>query len=157
MATSKEEPLWGTVTAMTITLASTATAHARSGTAVDNTTTRYRAVWVSGSVKSQGTPTANTTVLEIWGLRSNKDTTPIVDGGYADNTDYTLALRPRGGVLLGIVPADGSATPTLQFNVRFRNPGRQWNILIINSLGQTLDATGGNHVVSWYGENPENQ
>lgn len=156
MATSKEMPLESAITAMTITLASMATANCRTGTAVDNSSNRYRVVWISASVKSQGTPAANT-VVELWGLRSNADSTPIPDGGYADDTAYSLVLRPRGGVFLGYLEADGSATPTVKNTVKFVDPGVKWNILIINSLGQTLDATGGNHVVSWRGENPEQQ
>lgn len=154
---SAEKPLAGSSAAIVCTLASTATANCRTGTEVDNTTNRYRSVVVSVSIKSQGTPAANTGVLEIWGLRNNNDGTPIRDGGYADDTAYTLALRPRGGSLIMILPADGSATPTLKGSGRFRNPGKKWNVLIINSLGQTLDVTGGNHVVSYYGENPELQ
>ncbi len=156
MAVSAEKPLFSAVTANTITLTSLTDANCRTGTAVDNSTNRYRNIILSIHTKSQGTPTADT-IIEVWGLRSNKDTTAIVDGSYADNTGYTVALRPRGGVFLGVLAADGSATPVLQGNFRFLNPGPQWNYLIINRLGQTLSATAGDHVVSWIGENPEAQ
>ena len=157
MAVSAEKPLWSGLSTMTVTLASVATANCRSATAVDNSTNRYRAVIVSCKIKSQGTPVVDT-VIEVWGLRSDNDGTPLVDGGYADDTGYTLALRPRGGDFLGYVTFDGSATPTgRRGGLRFENPGPKWNLLFINSCGQTLDATGSNHVVSWRGENAELQ
>lgn len=157
MAVSAEKPLFSSVTAMTCSFQSTATANCRTGTAVDNTTNRYRAILLAIATASQGTPAADT-IIEVWGLRSDKHSTPIADGGYADDTGYTLALRPRGGVMLGVIAADGSATPSnLKNNFRFENPGPGWNILLINSLGQTINATGGNTVVEWRGENPEMQ
>lgn len=156
MAVSGLLPKESAITANTITLTSLATANCRTGTAVDNSGTRYSRIWLSIHTKSQGTPTIGL-VLEIWGLRSNADSTPIPDGTYADNTAYTLALRPRGGVFLGYLEADGSATPVLQGTFKFDDPGIAWNYLVINSVGQTLSATGGDHIASWRGEYLESQ
>jgi hypothetical protein len=156
MAVSAEKPLESAISTMTCTLTSVATANCRTGTAVDNSTNRYRRIWVAVHTKSQGTPAVDT-VCEVWGLRSDANTTAIADGGYADDTAYTLALRPRGGTFLGYLAADGSATPVLQGVFKFDDPGVKWNILVVNSLGQTLSATGSDHVVTYRGENPEMQ
>lgn len=151
MATVK--PLLSSVNAMTCSLASTATGRARTGTEVDNSSNRYKAVLVSVQIKSQGTPTADSSIIEVWGLRSNNDGTPIKDANYADDTEYTTPLK--GLEYLGSLVADGTATPTLRGNFRFENPGPKWNLMFVNRLSQTLSATAGDHVISWRGENDE--
>lgn len=153
---SKEEPLFSSASTMTCTLASLADAHARTGTEVDNSSLRYRAVWISFKSKLQGTP-GQDNYVEIWGLRSDGEGSPNKDGNYGNDTDYTVALRPRGGVFLGIAPCDTAATPLLDAVVRFPNPGKAWNVMFINRSGAAISATGSDSVVKWFGENPEAQ
>lgn len=162
---SEIKPLFGTKTAFTITLASLATSTAgvgRQSTMVDNSTTRYGRVLVSVSIKLGTSPTASKAIY-IYGIRSDKNTTAIRDDGAGasdaawtrTNADYLY--RPRSG-LPSIFYCGAASTGAVFSGVFvFEDPGQEFGIGVVHDTGVNLDSTGGNHVCTYTGFNPEAQ
>ena len=151
--------LFGTATALTISLASLATATdglvGRQSTLVDNTTARYSKILLSASIKLGTSPTGNRAVY-IRLLRSDKQGTDIItDGAGASDAALTAKNARLIGVLTtGASPSTGDVlTDVFVIN----NPGPEWGIHIGHDSGVNLDSTGGNHVLRYIGVNPEVQ
>lgn len=152
MATVKDA--FAAPAAMTITLASLANSTAgvgRQSTLVDNSTNLYLSAIVSCNIEVGTTPTVNS-VIYFYLLRSNADGTPIADDNAgASDAALTVINAPLLGVLL--VPATTSNTNYRRnFDTSPLGPlGPKWGIAVVNSSGAALNATGGNHVVSYIG------
>lgn len=140
--------------AMTITLASLANSAAgvgRQSTIVDNTTSKYLSALVSLKVTVGTSPTANT-LIYVYLIRDNNDGTPIRDDGAgASDAGLTIVNAPLLGTIL--VPATTSDTAYYGlFDTSQYGPlGPKWGIAVVNNSGAALNATGGNHVVSFVG------
>lgn len=162
---NKIEPLLSSPAALTVTLASLASSTAgvgRQSTLVDNSTTRYAQILVTVSIKVGTSPTAGKAIY-VYALRSNKDTTAIRDDSAgasdaawtrktADYLYYPNSNRPS-------ILYCGSAATGDVFKGLFLldQPGPEWGIGVVHDTGVNLDSTGGNHVCSWIGVNPEIQ
>lgn len=152
MATIKET--FASVSSMTITLASLANSSAgvgRQSTIVDNTTNLYLSALVSLKVTVGTTPTANT-LIYVYLIRDNNDGTPIRDDGAgASDAGITIVNAPLLGTIL--CPATTSDTAYYgEFDTSQLGPlGPKWGIAVVNNTGVALNATGGNHVVSFIG------
>jgi hypothetical protein len=138
--------------ALTITVASLATSTAgvgRQSTEIDNTTTRFQRVEFSASIKLGTSPVSNTAVY-LYLIRSNNDGTPIRDDGAgASDAAWTQKAAPQ----IGVLPTGPSAATgdVLKANFIVTDVGAKWSLGLVNSSGAALDATGGNHVISYNG------
>lgn len=150
MATIKDA--FAAVTAFTITLASLASSVAgvgRQSTMVDNTTNLFISAIISLTVKVGTTPTANS-VIWVYLIRSNKDTTAIRDDT-AGATDAGITIV--NAQLLGIIPIP-AATSNVAYNRNFDTSalgplGPEWGIALVNGSGVALNASG--HVADFIG------
>jgi len=151
MATLKD--IFGSSTALTITLASLANSTAgvgRQSTIVDNTTNAYTAVWVACNIKCGTSPTSNANVY-IYLIRDDNNGTNIrSDGAGASDAALTVLNAQLIGTLkTGASAATGDVLKDIFY---VPAPGPKWGIAIVNSTGVALDATGGNHVINYVGE-----
>lgn len=153
------------VTALTITLASLASSAAgvgRQGTVVDNATTKYPRYFVAASIKLGTSPGANTAVM-VYAIRSNADTTAILDDG-AGASDAAWTRKSAGSMIYsdgrpstlfaGTAPATGDV---LSGNFILPNPGKKWAPGVVQNTTVALNGTGSNHVMSYYGDDPQAQ
>lgn len=152
------KPLHASVSALTITLASLATSAVgvgRQSTVVDNTTNRYKRIQLSVTIKLGTSPTGPRGVY-IYFLRSNNDTTAIVDdAGGASDAAHTILNAPMVGTLMTkVAPSTGDV---LVGNFIVEDPGPKWAVSINHDTAVNLDSTGSNHVVSFIGIHDEIQ
>lgn len=152
MATIKDS--YAAAQAITITLASLASSTAgvgRQGTLVDNTTNLYTSAIVSVNIKMGTTPTANT-IVTVYLIRSNNDGTAIIDDG-AGTTDagLTVVEAPVLGTLVNPNTTTGNVLKANFDTKSLGSLGPKWTVAVVNSTGVALDATGGNHVISYVG------
>lgn len=153
MATIKDS--YAAASAITITLGSLANSTAgvgRQGTLVDNTTNLYIGAEISVNIK-MGTSPTNNSLVYVYLVRSNNDSTAIIDDG-AGTTDAGLTVI--NAPLLGVLNTGGAAATgqnlKANFDTRFLGAlGPKWTVAIVNSSGVALDSTNGNHVVSFVG------
>ncbi len=153
-----------TLSAFTITvasLASSTTGVGRQSTLIDNSTNRWPIIAVTYSIKLGTSPTANRN-LYLHAIRSDKNTTAIRDDGAGasdaawtrKNADwlYTPSGKPS------IVNIGSAATGDIFSGLYYiYDPGPEWGIGLWHDTGVALDATAGNHVISWRGLDPEIQ
>lgn len=145
---------YSAVANFTITLASLANSAAgvgRQSTLIDNSVNLYQGALISVNLKMGTTPTANS-LIYVYLIRSDKNTTAIIDDA-AGTTD--AALTVVNAPLLGTLVVS-AATTGLVIKGLFDTRGLgalapQWGIALVNGSGVALDATAGNHVVSWQG------
>jgi len=139
---------------ITITLASLANSTAgvgRQSTLIDNTTNLYLSAQISFKITVGTTPTANS-LIYVYLIRQDNNGTPIADDN-AGTTDaaITITNAPLLGTIL--VPATTSNTAYYRiFDTTFLGTlSPKWGIAVVNSSGVALNATGGNHVVTFVG------
>jgi len=150
MATIKDQ--FAAPAAFTISLNSLASSNAGAGrqsTLVDNTTNLYESAIVSVSLKMGTTPTANT-LCYVYLIRSNNDSTPLVDDG-AGASDAAITIVESS--LLGVLVCP-SATTGLQITKNFDTSplgplGPKWGIAVVNSTQVALSSSG--HTASYIG------
>jgi hypothetical protein len=158
------KPLISSLSSFTITLASLAsstTGVGRQSTVIDNSSTRYKRIFVSASITLGTSPTAGRTI-QLYAILSNKDTTAIRDdlAGASDaawtrtNADY---LYTRGGRPSIFYCGAAASNAVFAGNFIIENPGPEFAIGVVHDTGVNLNSTGGNHVLKWAGENPEIQ
>lgn len=147
MATLKEA--LAAIASFTITLGSLANGSGRQGTLVDNTTNLAIGAYISVSIKLGTSPTANTTV-SIYLIRSDNNTTAIEDDG-AGASD--AAWTQKNAVPIMILTTGGSPATgdVLKGVVYVPNLGPKFTVGVVNNSGVALDATNGNHVISYIG------
>lgn len=161
-------PKYSSSTGLTLTLASLATSATfvagRESTQVDNTTTKYKDVNVLGKITVGTTPTANTFInVYIWGSDVSLATTPI---DVLDGTDSAETITNTGVLgcikLLTSIPVL-AATSDVGYPIPLTGIAQFfggyvpefWGIYVAHNTGVNLNATGGNHVITWYGVNDE--
>lgn len=140
--------------ALTITLASLASAAMRECTAVDNTTDLFMDVKVAVKVKTGASGVSSTGSINIYAYAS-------VDGGTsytssATGSDAVYSGRQSNLIYLGSLDAVNNAVTysgTFSLSRVFGYGGipAKWGIIIENLSGAALDATGGNHSVTYQG------
>ncbi len=136
-----------TAAAMTITLSSLANGAGRAATAIDNTTGLYLDADVRVKVKTNAAGTSATGYCDVY-LLSSEDGTNYDDtfGG----TD--AAATPVNARKLGTMTTNVNATTYVGvFSVASLGitlPAK-WSIIVVNNSGAALDATAGNHSVTY--------
>jgi hypothetical protein len=133
----------GTQADLTITLASLASGSGRASTAVDNTSDLYISADVRVKVTTSGT--SATGYVSVYLLRS-EDGTSYDDAFAGSDAAYT----PVNALLLGTVLTPATSTYHKTFDTAelgLTLPAK-WAIGIVNSSGNALSATAGEHEVS---------
>jgi len=142
-------------TALTISLgglASSTTGVGRQSTIVDNTTNKYQTVELSVHIKLGTSPTGNKSA-QVYFIRDNNDGTPIRDDSAgASDAALTVLNAPLIGILVD--KTSPSTGDLLEGNFIVNDPGPKWGIAIVHDTAVNLDATNGNHVISFIGKNP---
>ena len=158
MATGDILTVPGTLTAMTITLASLATSAAgvgRQSTLVDNTSVKAPAALVYCKVTTGTTPTANTSIL-VYLIRY--DNSAFGDDGCGTSD---AALTIINAQLLGSILNPATTSNTAYYGVFDTAPfgplGPKWGVAIVHNTGVNLNSTGGNHVIEYIAYNPQVQ
>jgi hypothetical protein len=146
MTTSKS--LLTSGNAITITLASLASAAYRQSTVIDNTTNLYLDAMVQLSIKTGSTGTSATGTVSVYVYGSANTGTNYTDGASGSDAAMT-PTSPTNLKLIGIINAVANATTyTGNFNVGAAFGGYlpgKWGIVIFNNTGHALDTTEGNH------------
>lgn len=165
MTTTKFQ--YGTPAAFTISLASLASSTqllaGRQSTIVDNSTDQYLDEMVWGYVQgaAAGAPTAGSNiVLYVFAQDSDTPTYPTYDGtnrmGATDAAVTFTNVDHRGNACrVGAAAVVGAATAGLIYNFAPFSVAslfggvmpKRWGIFVSQNSGQTLHATGGNHVI----------
>jgi hypothetical protein len=149
----------GTLTTMTITLASLAasTTAGRQTTMVDNSANKYPSAIIYVKITSGTAPTAGG-VYEIFLLRGDDPSSSTYRTDNAGASDAALTIE--NALYLGSIVVTNTLNKTYcaEFDTSPLGPlGPEWGIAIRNNTTQTLNATGGNHVVKFLGYFPESQ
>lgn len=149
----------GTVTALTITLASLAasTTAGRQSTMVDNSANKYPSAIVYVKITSGTAPTAGG-IYEIFLLRGDDpaSSTYRTDGAGASDAALTI----ENAQLLGTLVVTNTLNKAFcaEFDTSVLGPlGPEWGIAVRNNTSQALNATAGNHFVKYLGIFPEAQ
>jgi hypothetical protein len=151
------QPKYASATTVTITLASLASASYRQSAVVDNSTNLYEDVILSFKFKTAASA-AGTVSFYAYGT---------ADGGstYSDNASGSdAAFTPSNVANLRLI-ATFQVTASTQYTGEgpyllsavfgtARIP-QKWGIICLNSSGQALDSTGGNHQVNMTGVNSQ--
>jgi len=142
MASIKQS--FNTAGTATITLASLANGSGRASTAIDNTSGLYISADVR--VKVTTSATSATGYVSVYLLRS-EDGTNYDDSFAGSDAAYT----PINAILLGTILTPATATYVRTFDTAelgITLPAK-WAIGIVNSTGNALHATAGNHSVTY--------
>jgi hypothetical protein len=150
-------PFFETAGTFTIALASVASSTSgvgRQSTIVDNSTTRYKRVFIYGKVKLGTSPAAG--AIYVYGIRGEKTGTAFrTDNAGSTDAAMTVLNAPIIGVFATkSSPATGDV---IYIDLIFENPGPEFGICIVQNTTVNLDSTGGNHVIEYRGEEPEVQ
>lgn len=146
---------FGASTAITITLASLASASARQSAVVDNASNLFLDVMVNLSVKlASGSPGGERTVyVYVYG---SEDGTNYTDN--ATGSDAAITMRsPTNLRPLGIINTPDSGALTYKsgpMSVAAAFGGvipRKWGIVVVNNTGLALSATEGDHTKTYTG------
>lgn len=144
---------YGTVTALTWTPASVATATYDFSAAVDNSTDLAPEVLVSGKITTGTSPTVNTSItLFLYGEDGNGQYTAGIsgsDGGTPGAGEQTQLP------IMQIITVDATSNHTYEYGpiaiAQFFGGvvPKKWGVGMLNSSGVALNATAGNHVCSY--------
>lgn len=151
-------------TTITISLASLATsatwvAGQESGL-IDNTSNKYVDAIVQGKIQTGTTPTANTSIIVyVWGSSVSPATTAIdvIDGTDSAETITSVGVRNsfmKVGAILDVDSNTSNRDYPFSFGVAQLFGGSlppYWGIFVAHNTGVALNATGGNHVLSFRG------
>lgn len=149
--------LFGTGTALTITIASLAsstTGVGRQSTIVDNSSDRFQKIYLYCRIRVGTSPTANRTI-RFYLIRVDDNGTPHRSDG-AGASDAALTVKnaiPIGTIFVDVTTSD------LDYYGEFviQDPGYKWGIAIVQDTGVNLNSTSGNHWIRYIGANPEVQ
>ena len=165
MTTPTVQPSYATYNTITITLASLGTSSTfvagEEATAVDNTTTLYDDVTVTGKITTGTTPTSGTLIL-IYAFERLDDAPTWPDVFTGSDSARTLTSVGVGQGFLrqcAALQVDSNTTAraypfTFQLAQFFggRVP-KFWSLFVTHNTGVNLNATPGNHVVEYRGVN----
>ena len=153
-------------TALSITLASLASSSTlvtgRQSAVIDNTSTKYDDIIITGQVMAGTTPTAGLIVAYLFepiGLASSTFTYPQAGTTALVETDAaaTFAAEQRNGAinLFASIVTNATSNEPYTFacsvNAILGRTPEKVGIFIAHSTVAVLNATAGNHWVQWYG------
>jgi hypothetical protein len=153
---------YGSSAALTITLASLASSSTlvagRASTAVSNTTNLYRDYLLAGVIRAGTTPTAGQINVYVYGSFNDTPVYPdAITGTDAAKTITSTDIRNSGLVLIASITTDtttGRDYPMAARSIANCFGGvlpKNWGVWVTHSMVAALDATGGNHVLSYTG------
>jgi hypothetical protein len=157
MAAGDIKQVFGTSTALTITLASLASSATagRESTAVDNTSNLFLDAHVFVQIALQAGTPANDKAVYVY-LAASEDGAEYTDN--ATGSDAAITLRdPTNLRLLGVINCPDSGGLTYKshlMSVAAACGGmmpRKWNVVVRNYTGVTFSATAGDHEVRYTG------
>lgn len=157
----------GSLTAITITLASLGSFAAREATLVDNTTNLYLDAILSGKIRMGAAASAG----DVYVLLNANDTSINLTPATGSDAAITVTQIDKFGglqmgqkvpgtelIFLGVIPAASFAAAG---DVKFLfgsiaaafggNLPPKWAPIFVNCTGQALDSTGGNFVIDYTG------
>lgn len=138
-------PTLGTVTDMVMTTASLADAAGRSGTVVNNTTTKAEKVLVYAAFElATGTPAG---LIKIYLIRHDNHATEYRSAGVSASDDQAISTEPRQAKLVGAVYAGTAGGLTYRLDTTILNPGPEWNLVVWNACGIAFSSTEANSYV----------
>lgn len=134
---------------ITLTIASLTNNSARQSTAVDNATNVALDALVFLKVKSGGSGTTSTGVVNVYAFASADGGTTYTENAGASDAAITLT-SPTNARLIGTINVVANAVTYYggPFSIAAAFGGvlpEKWGIIIENKTGGTLDSTGGNH------------
>lgn len=144
---------FGTVEALTITLADVANGAGRTGLKVDNSSDLFQRI--VGYVKLFKAAAAGTGTFKVYLLREDNHATEYTTDGIT-LADAALATEPPNAELVGLIKTDATAG-AFYADFVIEDPGHTWTIVIWNASGAALHATEANSYVHYQGVNPEVQ
>lgn len=140
---------------LTISLASLASSTAgvgRQSTIVDNTTDKWQRIHLYAKVTVGTTPTANRSI-RFYLIKTDNDAYSTDNAGASD-----AGITIDNARYIGAIFVDATTSNVAYYgDFEIENPGPKWGIIVVQDTGVALHATGGNHVISWIGDNPEVQ
>jgi hypothetical protein len=158
------KPVYGSNTAITITLTSLANSTSlstgyRQSAAVDNSTNLFDDAFIYGHLKSNATPTANNAYL-MFLFWSNDGGTTYSNNASGSDAAYTQpdSDSNMGAYVSSICTATASLVSYFRGFSFCQVAGllflpQKWGIIIKNGSGAALTATAGDHVFSYMGVN----
>lgn len=158
------KPSYGSGTAITITLASlvnstTLATGYRQSAAVDNSTNLFADAYIYGHMKSNATPTVNNiyTMFLTW---SNDGGTTYTNNASGADAAYTQPDSDANMTVGSVSVCIATASIVSYFRgFSFCQAAgllylpQKWGIIVKNGSGQSLTATGGDHVIQYQGVN----
>jgi hypothetical protein len=145
---------------LTITLASLATSATlvagRESTAVSNATNKYLDALLAGFITTGTSPTAGT--IELWvygGLNDTPDYPDVIDGTDSVETFTSVPIKRAGLGHVASITTDTTSNRTYPIrpaSVAARFGGalpKNWGAFVTHSSGVNLNATAGNHKLSY--------
>ena len=152
-------PVYGTNNqAITITLASLASAGARASTAIDNTTTLFGDALIFIILKTGASGTLSTGFVNIYGYGTADGGSNYPEGITGTDVGITLTSPPNL-ILLAQINTVANAT-TYKYGVfsfcrmyGLDKLPNKWGIAVSNQSGHALDTTAGNFSVLYQGIN----
>ena len=143
--------------ALTLTLASLATASARQSTMVANSN-NYPAALVYLKIKSGAVAPTVGTVYEVYLLRGDDAAASTYRSDGAGAADAAITIE--NSLLLGTIVVTATTAKNFygEFDTAPLGPlGPEWGIAVKNTTGQALYSTEGNHVKEYSYYTPEAQ
>lgn len=140
---------------ITCTLASLTTGSLRQSTAVDNSSNVFQDVLVMVKIKTAGSGTSATGIVNVWAYGSVDGGTTYTDGATGTDGAFT-PTNPANARLLGVLNCVANSTTYVggPWSVAAAFGGimpDHWGIIVENKTGGTLDATEGNHAKLYQG------
>jgi hypothetical protein len=141
--------------AITITLASLASAAARASTVVDNTSNVFQDALVSLKVKSNAAGTSASGYVNVYAYATTDGGTTYTESATGSDAGITLTSPPNA-IRIGSLNVVANATtyPAGPFSVAAAFGGSlpdHWGIIVENQSGAALDSTEGNHLKTYQG------
>jgi hypothetical protein len=138
---------YGTIVNPTITLASLANNAGRVSTIIDNTTTRAPMAMVFVRITTGATAPTSLSVVKVYLVRhSNDGTLDLADDGLG-STDAAVATEPIRAELLGTIQVTTATNATYTRTFLAYDLPPDYNVVVWNATGQTLNATASNFAV----------
>lgn len=152
---------YGSVTTMTVTLASLANASKRESTAIDNYTSNlYLDVLVAGKVTTGTSPSA-TGRIDVYAyakLDDGSGSTDYTAGATGSDAGITLDTPETNNLIyLGSINNDSTNDQTYEFgpySIAAAFGGSvpaKWGLIFDNQSGAALNSTSGNHAIKYQG------
>lgn len=156
---STRKIVYGSKTALSITLASLGSAAVRSSAFVNNDSNKYVDAIVGGKITAGTSPSATGTIaVYAYGTVDPDETTPRYSGAYdgeVDGTDKAITKKDNSARLLGRFQLETTTgrvlnLPPMSVAAVFGGVlPEEWGILIENETGVALNSTESNHGL-WY-------